>query len=77
MPVRMLGSGLVVMVLVVGMESLHVFSLLGVLHHVLNTMVGEAVALRWRGGTIHDLSFMVFVHLQLDRGGPSWWFSWW
>jgi hypothetical protein len=46
-----------------------VVSLLDVLHLVLNTRVGGVVALRWRGGTVHDLPFVVFVLLQLDRGG--------
>jgi hypothetical protein len=27
------------------------------------------VALRWRGGTVHGLPFMVFVLLQLERVG--------
>jgi hypothetical protein len=46
-----------------------VVSLLDVLHLVLNTRVGGVVALRWRGGTVHDRPFVVFVLLQLDRGG--------
>jgi hypothetical protein len=47
--VRMLDLFLVVMVLVVGLESLQVVSLLDVLHLVLNMRVGGVVALRWRG----------------------------
>jgi hypothetical protein len=43
-----------------------VVSLLGVLPLVLNTGMGGVVALRWRGGTIHGLPFVVFV-LQLER----------
>jgi hypothetical protein len=58
-----------VVVLVVGLESLQVVSLLGVLHLVLNTGMGEVVALRWRGGTVHGLSFVVLVLLQLKRVG--------
>jgi hypothetical protein len=60
----MLGS-----VLVVGMESLQVVSLLDVLHLMLNTRVGGIVALRWRGGTVHGLLFVAFVLLQLERVG--------
>jgi hypothetical protein len=60
----MLGS-----VLVVGMESLQVVSLLDVLHLVLNTRVGGIVALRCRGGTVHGLLFVAFVLLQLERVG--------
>jgi hypothetical protein len=48
---------------VVGMVSLAVFSLLGVLHLVLNTMVGEAKVLSWRGAMVHSLPFVVFVLL--------------
>jgi hypothetical protein len=44
-----------VIVLVVGMVSLQVVSLLDVLPLVLNTGMREVVALRWRGGTVHDL----------------------
>jgi hypothetical protein len=67
--VRMLSLVLVVVVLVVGMESLQVVSLLDVLHLMLNTRVGGVVALRWRRGMVHGLPFVVFVLLQLDRGG--------
>jgi hypothetical protein len=42
-------------VLVVGLESLQVVSLLDVLPLVLNTGMGEVIALRWRGGTVHGL----------------------
>jgi hypothetical protein len=52
-----------VVVLVVGLESLQVVSLLGILPLVLNTGMGGVVALRWRGGTIHDLPFVVLVLL--------------
>jgi hypothetical protein len=57
-----------VVVLVVGLESLQEVSLLGVLPLVLNTGMGGSIALRWRGGTVHWLSFMVLV-LQVERVG--------
>jgi hypothetical protein len=60
-----LGLVLEVMVLVVGLESLQVVSLLGVLPLVLSTRMGGVVALRWRG--VHSLPFMVLVLLQLER----------
>jgi hypothetical protein len=31
--------------------------------------MGGSVALRWRGGTVHELSFMVLVLLQVERAG--------
>jgi hypothetical protein len=52
-----------VVVLVVGLESLQVVSLLGVLPLVLNMGMGGVVALRWRGGTIHSFPFVVLVLL--------------
>jgi hypothetical protein len=58
-----------VVVLVVGLESLQVVSLLGVLSLVLNTRMGGVVALRWRGGTTHDLHFVVLVLLLVERVG--------
>jgi hypothetical protein len=58
-----------VMVLVFGLESLQVASLLGVLPLMLNTGMGGVIALRWRGGTVHDLLFVVLVLLQLERDG--------
>jgi hypothetical protein len=66
---RRLGLIYVVVVLVVGTESLQVVSLLDSLHLVLNTRVGGVVALRWRGGMVHGLPFMAFVLLQLERVG--------
>jgi hypothetical protein len=57
------------MVLVVGLESLQVVSLLGVLPLMLNTGMGGVVALRWRGGTVHNLPFVVLVLLQVERVG--------
>jgi hypothetical protein len=58
-----------VVVLVVGLEGLQVVSLLGVPPLVLNTGMGGVVALRWRGGTVHGLPFVVLVLLQLERVG--------
>jgi hypothetical protein len=54
-------------VLVVGLESLYVVILLGVLPLVLDTGTRGVVALSWRGGTVHSLLFMVLVLLQLER----------
>jgi energy-converting hydrogenase Eha subunit C len=67
----MMSLGLVqeVVVLVVGLESLHVVSLLGVLLLMLNTRMGGVVVLRWRGVIVHSLPFMVLVLLQLERVG--------
>jgi hypothetical protein len=62
-------SILEVVVLVVGLESLQVASLLGVLSFVLNTRMRGVVALRWRGETVHGLPFVVLVLLQLERDG--------
>jgi hypothetical protein len=61
--VRSLGLSQVVVFLVVGLESLQVVSLLGVLSLVLNTGMGGVIALRWRGGTIHGSPFVVLVLL--------------
>jgi hypothetical protein len=65
----MLGSVLVVVVLVVVMVTSVVLSLLDVLHLMLNTRLEGVVALRWRGGTIHNIPFMAFVLLQRGSGG--------
>jgi hypothetical protein len=65
----MLGLVLEVVVLVVGLESLQVVSLLDVIPLVLNTRMGGVVALRWRGGTVHGLPFVVLVLLWLERVG--------
>jgi hypothetical protein len=56
-------SVLKVVVLVVGMVSLQVVSLLDALPLVLNTGMGGVIALSWRGGTVHDLPFVVLVLL--------------
>jgi hypothetical protein len=58
-----------VVVLVVGLESLQEVSLLGILLLVLNTGMGGSVVLRRRGGTVHELSFVVLVLLQVERVG--------
>jgi hypothetical protein len=63
--VRSLGLLQEVVVLVVGLESLQVVSLLGVLPLVLNTGMRGVVALRWRGGMTHGLPFVVSVLLQV------------
>jgi hypothetical protein len=57
-------SVLEVVVLVVGLEILQVVSLLDVLHLMLNTRVGGVVTLRWRGGMVHGLPFVVFLVLS-------------
>jgi hypothetical protein len=57
------------MVLVVGLESQQVVSLLGILPLVRNTGMGGIVALRWRGGTIHGFPFVVLVLLQAEKVG--------
>jgi hypothetical protein len=58
-----------VVVLVVGLESLQVVRLLGVLPLEFTAGMGGVVALRRRGGTFHGLSFVVLVLLQEERGG--------
>jgi hypothetical protein len=59
-----LGLVLEVEVLVVGLESLQVVSVLGILPLVLNMGMGGVVALRWRGGMVHSLPFVVLVLLR-------------
>jgi hypothetical protein len=44
-------------------------SLLGILLLVLNMGMGGSIALRWRGGTVHELFFVVLVLLQVERVG--------
>jgi hypothetical protein len=56
-----------IVVVVVGLESLQEVSLLGVLPLVLNTGMGGSTALRWRGGTVHGLPFVVLVLFQVER----------
>jgi hypothetical protein len=62
-------SILEVVLLVVGLESQQVVSLLGILPLEFNTGMGGVVALRRRGGTVHGLSSVVLVLLQTARGG--------
>jgi hypothetical protein len=59
----------VVVVLVVGLESQQVVSLLGVLPLMLNMGMGGFIPLRWRGRTIHGSPFVVLVLLQAERVG--------
>jgi hypothetical protein len=66
-----------VVVLVVGLESLQLVRLLGVLPLEFTTGMGGVVALRRRGGTVHGFSFVVLVHLQAERGGSLRWLPWW
>jgi hypothetical protein len=67
--VRSLSLSQVVVVLVVGLESLQVVSLLGVLPLMLNMGMGGVIALGWRRGTIHGSPFVVLVLLQAERVG--------
>jgi hypothetical protein len=67
--IQVRGLFLEVVVLVVGLESLQVVRLLGILPLEFTTGMGGVVALRRRGGTVHRLSFMVLVLLQAERGG--------
>jgi hypothetical protein len=62
-------SVLEIVVLVVGLESQQVVSLLGVLPLEFTTGMGGVVALIRRGGTVHGSSFMVLVLLQAARAG--------
>jgi hypothetical protein len=57
------------MVLVVGVVSLQVVSFLDVLPLVLNMEMGGVVSLRWRGGMVHGLPFVVSVLLRIERVG--------
>jgi hypothetical protein len=61
-----------VVVLVVGLESLQVVRLLGVLPLEFTTGMGGVVALRKRGGMFHELSFVFLVLLQAERRGSLW-----
>jgi hypothetical protein len=51
-------------VLVVGLESLQVVSLLDVLHLVINTSLGEVATLSLKGATDHAFPIVVVVLLQ-------------
>jgi hypothetical protein len=63
------GLFLEVVVLVVGLESVQVVRLVGILPLEFTMGMGGVVALRRRGGTVHGLSFVVLVLLQAERGG--------
>jgi hypothetical protein len=67
--VQVRGLFLEVVVLVVGLESLQEVRWLGILPLEFTTGMGEVVALRRRGGTVHELSFVVLVLLQVERVG--------
>jgi hypothetical protein len=69
MLVQVRGLVLEFLVLVVVLESLQEVSLLGILPLELTTWMGGVLALRRRGGTVHGLSFVVLVLLQLERIG--------
>jgi hypothetical protein len=58
-----------VVVLVVGLESLQEVRWLGIFPLEFTTGMGGVVALRRRGGTIHELSFVVLVLLQAEKVG--------
>jgi hypothetical protein len=62
-------SVLEIVVLVVGLESQQVVSLLGILPLEFTTGMGGVVALRRRGGMVHASSFVALVLLQAARGG--------
>jgi hypothetical protein len=62
-------SVLEIVVLVVGLESQQVVSLLGILPREFTTGMGRVVALRRRGETVHGSSFVVLVLLQAARAG--------
>jgi hypothetical protein len=54
---------------VVGLERLQEVRLLGILPLEFTTGMEGVVALRRRGGTVHGLSFVVLVLLQVERVG--------
>jgi hypothetical protein len=56
-------------VLVVGLESLPMVSLVGALPLVLNTGMGGVVTWSWKRGMVHDFLVVVLVLLWLVRGG--------
>jgi hypothetical protein len=58
-----------VVVLVVGLESLPMVSLLVALPLVLNTGMEGVVSWSWKGGTVHGFLSVVLVLLWLVRGG--------
>jgi hypothetical protein len=62
-------SVLEVVLLVVGLESQQVVSLLAILPLEFTTGMGGVVPLRMRGGTVHEPSFVVLFLLQAARVG--------
>jgi hypothetical protein len=62
-------SVLEVVLLVVSLESQQVVSLLGIIPLEFTTGMGGVVALRRRGGTVHESSFVALILLQAVRGG--------
>jgi hypothetical protein len=62
-------SVLEVVLLVVGLESQQVVSLLGILPLEFTTRMGGVVALRRRGGTVHGSFFVALVLLHAVMGG--------
>jgi hypothetical protein len=58
-----------VVLLVAGLESLPMVSLLGAFPLVLNTGMGGVVVWSWKGGRVHGFLFVVLVFLWLVRGG--------
>jgi hypothetical protein len=58
-----------VVLLVVGLVCQQVVSLLGILPLEFTTVMGGVVALRRRGGTVHEFSFVALVLLQAVRVG--------
>jgi hypothetical protein len=67
--VQVQGLFLEVVVLVVGLESLQEVRWLGILPLEFSTGMGGVVVLRRRGGTVHELSFVVLVLLHAERVG--------
>jgi hypothetical protein len=72
--VQVRGLFLEVVVLVVGLESLQVVRLLGILPLEFTTGMGGVVALRRRGGTVHGLSFVALVFVEVALVGEMVWF---
>jgi hypothetical protein len=72
--VQVRGLFLEVVVLVVGLESLQVVRLLDILPLEFTTGMGGVVALRRRGGTVHGLSFVALVFVEVALVGEMVWF---
>jgi hypothetical protein len=75
--VQVRGLFLEVVVLVVGLESLQVVTLLGVLPLEFTTGMGGVIALTRRGGTVHGFSFVVLSSSRQRGVVPSGWLPWW